>query len=317
MEILYTLPDQSIAAQPGDRSRRGAVTFGNFDGVHLGHRALLGIVRQAAERTGGPATVVTFDPHPLRLLRPDRAPRAVDTLDGRLERLAEVGVDRVLVLHFDLALAAQSAEWFAQSVLLDGLGAAEIVIGPDTRFGHLGRGDLALLQALAAPRGVTVTPCGALTWGGEPVSSSRVRHEVAAGRVDEADVLLGRPWSLDGGVVHGDERGRTIGFPTANLQAPDQIQPAAGVYACRARLADGRVLGAVTNCGVRPTFGHDAWRVEAHLFDFAGDLYDQRLRLEFLQRLRGEQRFASAAELIAQIRQDAQEARAILARRAA
>jgi riboflavin kinase/FMN adenylyltransferase len=143
-----------------------------------------------------------------------------------------------------------------------------------------------------------------------------VRHEVAAGRVDEADVLLGRPWSLDGVVVHGDERGRTIGFPTANLQAPEQIQPAVGVYACRARLADGRVLGAVTNCGVRPTFGHDGWRIEAHLFDFAEDLYDQRLRLEFLQRLRGETRFASAAELIAQIRQDAQEAQAILARRA-
>lgn len=314
MEILYTLPTRPDPASAQASLRRGAATFGNFDGVHLGHRALLAVVRQAAERSGGPATVVTFDPHPLRLLRPERAPRAVDTLQGRLEWLERVGVDRTVVLRFDQALAERSAQWFANEVLIDGLGAAEIVLGPDTRFGHRGAGDLQLLQQLAAPRGVTVTPCAALSWGGQPVSSSRVRHEVAAGRVEEAAQLLGRPWSLHGTVVRGDARGRTIGFATANLEAPSQIQPAAGVYACRALLADGRVLGAVTNCGVRPTFGHDAWRVEAHLFDFAGDLYDQPLRLAFLQRLRGEQRFASAAELVAQIAVDAEQARQVLRR---
>ncbi len=313
MEILHTLSPAPLTACEGEGQVKGAVTFGNFDGVHLGHRALLLQVVQSARQLGGPATVVTFDPHPLTLLRPDRAPRAVDSLQGRLERLEQAGVDRVWVLRFDAEFAARSPEWFAQEVLLGAAGAAAITIGPDTRFGHRGRGDLQLLQTLAAQRGAVVQVRPAALWAGEPVSSSRVRHEVAAGRVQEAAELLARPWSLHGLVVHGDQRGRTIGFPTANLEAPAQVQPAAGVYACRALLADGRTVGAVTNCGVRPTFDHAAWRVEAHLFDFEGDLYGQWLRLEFLQRLRPEQRFASAAELVAQISADSDQARQVLA----
>lgn len=312
MEILHRLPPALPADQTAEPRVKGAVTFGNFDGVHLGHRALLTRVVQSARQLGGPATVVTFDPHPLTLLRPDRAPRAVDSLQGRLDRLEQAGVDRVWVLNFDAEFAARSAEWFVREVLLGAASAAAIAIGPDTRFGHGGRGDLPLLQAIAAQSGAEVQVCPAALWAGEPVSSSRVRHDVAAGRVKEAAELLARPWSLHGQVVHGDQRGRTIGFPTANLEALAQVQPAAGVYACRALLADGRKVGAVTNCGVRPTFGHDAWRVEAHLFDFAGDLYGQTLRLEFLERLRGEVRFGSVAELVAQIGADALQARAVL-----
>lgn len=313
MEILHCLPIVDPAHDVRASPIKGAVTFGNFDGVHLGHQALLAQVVQSAQRRGGPATVVTFDPHPLTLLRPDRAPRAVDSLQGRLDRLAEAGIDRVCVLAFDSEFAGRSAKWFAEEVLLGAAAAAVIVIGPDTRFGHGGLGDLHLLETLATQHGAEVSVCAAALWEGAPVSSSRVRHEVAAGRVRQAAALLARPWSLHGVVVHGDERGRTIGFPTANLEAPSQVQPAAGVYACRALLADGRALDAVTNCGVRPTFGHATWRVEAHLFDFHEDLYGQSLRLEFIERLRGEVRFASATELVAQIGADAKQARQLLA----
>ena len=313
VEILHVLPTADQAGARRVEMVKGAVTFGNFDGVHLGHRALLAQVVLSARRIGGPATVVTFDPHPLTLLRPDRAPRAVDSLTGRLERLAAAGVDKAWVLAFDAELASRSAEWFADEVLLGAAAAAEIVIGPDTRFGHQGLGDLQLLQAMASQRGAEVKVCAAALWAGTPVSSSRVRREIAAGQVREAAALLARPWSLDGQVVHGDQRGRTIGFPTANLEAPAQVQPAAGVYACRALLADGRAIGAVTNCGIRPTFGHAAWRVEAHLFDINEDIYGQTLRLEFLERLRGEVRFASVADLVAQIAEDARQARAVVA----
>ena len=294
--------------------RRSAVTFGNFDGVHLGHKALLGQVRAAAASLSGPAVVVTFDPHPLALLRPERAPACIDTLDGRLNQLAGQGIDAALVLRFDAALAARSAEWFATEVLLAAANAGHIVAGHDTRFGHQGAGDVPLLQRLATRQGATVAQVGPVLFGGEVVSSSRVRRAVSAGATDVAWRLLERPFALAGEVVQGDQRGRTIGFPTANVAAPAQVQPRAGVYAAWLQTPDHGWLPAVVNCGTRPTFDGQRWQVEAHVPGFSGDLYHQQVRLHFGPRLRDEQRFAGLDALLAQIRADTAAALEWLAR---
>lgn len=304
MDVRYQLPDQPPA-------RPAAVTFGNFDGVHIGHQALLSAIRRAAEQLGGPSTVVTFDPHPLAVLRPEGPPPAVDTLATRLELLRGQAIDRVIVLRFDEQLAAQSAQWFAYEVLCQRLHGRHFVTGPGVRFGHRGAGDLALLRQAAESVGGTVEPFAGVVLDGAIVSSSRVRQAVAAGEAETAARLLGRPFCLRGTVVHGDARGRTIGFPTANLLAPGQIQPAHGVYACLAEVA-GQWHDAVTNVGVRPTFVGTQASVEAHLLNWQGDLYDQDLQLHFVARLRAEQRFAGLDALIAQIHLDVIAARTAL-----
>jgi riboflavin kinase/FMN adenylyltransferase len=306
VQVLSSLP-------PEPPSQPAAVTFGNFDGVHLGHRALLAEVRRAADRLGGPACVVTFDPHPLQLLRPAQAPLAVDSLEGRLQQLAAAGVDLTVVLAFDATLAARTAQWFAGDALLQGLHARAIVVGPDTRYGLGGAGDLQLLQRLGHGLGAEIVACPPTLHRGEVVSSSRVRSAIAAGDVLLAAALLGRPWSLHGAVVQGDQRGRTIGFATANIDAHLQQQPAAGVYATRLYLPDGSALDAVSHCGTRPTFSGVRWQVEAHVLDWHGDLYGQTVRLQFLERLRGEQRFDGLEALRTQIGRDIAAARAVFA----
>lgn len=298
---------------PASLPARNAVAFGNFDGVHLGHRALIGRLVAEARAHGGEAVVVTFDPHPLTVLRPDRAPPAIDSLPCKLANLRALGVDRAVVLQFDAQFALMPAEAFASDVLFGALGAKSILAGHDTRFGHGGLGDAALLAKLAAQRGAQVLACTAVLDGELPVSSSRVRKAIAAGHMDDAARWLGRPWQLDGAIVHGDHRGRTIGFPTANFSASQQIRPGHGVYACWLRRPSGQTLAAVANCGVRPTFGSNAAQVEAHCLDFAGDLYGETASLLFVARLRGEQKFAGLAELKAQIAADVAQARALLA----
>jgi riboflavin kinase/FMN adenylyltransferase len=288
--------------------RPAAVAFGNFDGVHLGHQALLTAVRHAADRLGGPATVVTFDPHPLAILRPEGAPPAVDTLETRLELLRGLAIDRVVVLRFDHALAAQSADWFAREALVRRLHARHIAVGPDVRFGHGGLGRLALLQEVLAEVGGTVEPFGGVWLEGAVVSSSRVRQSVLDGDLPLAERLLGRPFCLRGPVIHGDARGRSIGFPTANLEVPGQVLPALGVYATLLRI-DGELLPAVTNIGMRPTFAGTRVQVEAHVLDWQEDLYGRNVELHVLERLRGEQRFAGIDALKAQIALDIDHAR--------
>lgn len=274
----------------------------------MGHRALLAQVRNAASALDNVAAVVTFDPHPLALLRPERAPAGIDDLAGRLARLEQQGIDLTLVLRFDAALAARSAEWFAVQVLLTACRAGHIVAGHDTRFGHQGAGDVPLLQALAAAHGATVAQVGPVLFGGEVVSSSRVRRAVSAGATEVAWRLLERPFALAGAVVQGDQRGRTIGFPTANVSAPGQVQPRAGVYAAWLEVPAHGCLPAVVNCGTRPTFDGQRWQVEAHIPGFAGDLYHQPVRLHFGARLRDEQRFDGLAALMSQIRLDTEAA---------
>lgn len=292
-----------------------ACTFGNFDGVHRGHQALLAQVVDRARASAGRAVALTFHPHPLRLLRPDRAPRSIDSLHDRLAGLRALGIDVAVVMRFDADLAQRSAAWFAQEVLFGSLGARCVVIGHDTRFGHGGAGDAALLRDLAHRHGATVAACPPVDWAGAEVSSSRIRRHLEAGEVEAAADLLGRPWRVHAQVVHGDARGRAIGFPTANLRLGEQIAPAHGVYVGWLQPQTGPMLPAVANCGVRPTFGEGAVQIEAHCLDFSGDLYDQRVHLHLAGRLRGEQRFAGIDDLRAQIARDVAAARPWLAAR--
>ena len=298
----------------------GAATFGNFDGVHLGHRALVAELRARARELGGPALVVTFEPHPLRVLRPDHAPPALDDLDARLQLLEQAGVDAALVLRFDRALSRKPARWFADTVLFSR--ARVVLAGYDARFGAGGHGDVQLLRRVAAERGGRVELFDALQMDGGVVSSSRIRNLVEAGGVAQAAALLGRPFALRAPIVHGDHLGRTLGFPTANLAVPHMrdrqlVRPAAGVYAARLLvgakgLAGSLSLPAVCNLGERPTVGGKEWRVEAHALDWSGDLYGRLATLELLARIRPERRFPGLEALKAQIELDCAAARALL-----
>ncbi len=289
-----------------------AVAVGVFDGVHRGHQAVLaGLREQAAELGGLPATVLTFDRHPLEVVAPDRAPRLLTDPDRKVELLGELGVDTVAVLTFDERARGLTPEEFAADVLVGGLGASLVAVGADFRFGKDRSGDVDELRDLGLGLGYYVEEV-ALLGDGAPVSSTRIRAAVAAGDVESAAGDLGRFFELAGRVVEGDRRGAAVGFPTANLAvALNLLIPARGVYAAWADVADG-TWPAVVNVGVRPTFGGDAEVVEAHLLDFAGDLYGATLRLRFVTRLRDERRFAGIEELSAQIGRDVEAGRLAL-----
>jgi riboflavin kinase / FMN adenylyltransferase len=289
-------------AEVPPRERRVAV--GTFDGVHLGHREVI----------AGADTVLTFDPHPLSVVAPHAMPRLLTTLERKAELIGGLGVEELVVIPFDRAFASRSAQSFVDDVLVGALQATQVSVGENFRFGHRARGDAEMLQA--DPRFATrVVPL--LEVDGEVVSSSHIRGLVLAGEVDVADALLGAPFTMDGPVAHGDERGRTLGYPTANLLPVDgMVLPGHGVYATRARTPDGRWHVAATNVGVRPQFETGRGElVEAYLLDFSGELYDAPLRLEFLRRLRGERRFSSVEALVEQMARDVEAARALVAPR--
>jgi riboflavin kinase/FMN adenylyltransferase len=291
---MRVLPLTDAARRP----RRVAV--GTFDGVHLGHREVI----------AGADTVLTFDPHPLSVVAPAATPRLLTTLERKAELIGGLGVEELVVVGFDPAFAARSAQSFVEDVLVGTLGATHVSVGENFRFGHRAQGDTALLQA--DDRFETrVVPL--LEAGGEVVSSSHIRGLLLAGEVEEADRLLGAPFTVDGPVAHGDARGRTLGFPTANLVPVDgYVVPGHGVYAARARTAEGTWHAAAVNVGVRPQFVTGRGElVEAYLVDFDGDLYGQALRLEFLERLRGERRFESVDALVEQMGRDVERARSI------
>jgi riboflavin kinase / FMN adenylyltransferase len=289
-----------------------AVTVGNFDGVHRGHQALVSAAVARARVTGGPSVALTFDPHPARLLQPDRAPAALNTLAQKEELLAGLGIDRLAVLPFDTSVAGLSPEGFARRVLREALGARDVFVGESFRFGHRREGDARGLAALGGRLGFSVHALPVVLEQGSPVSSSRVRDELGRGDVSGARALLGRPYFVDARVVHGAGRGRTIGVPTANLAPDNEVLPAPGVYAGRCRLPGGEVRAAVVNLGHRPTFGGGRLALEAHLIGFAGDLYETRVRLSFHERLRDEQRFPGKDALVAQVLEDVTRARALL-----
>jgi riboflavin kinase/FMN adenylyltransferase len=295
---------------------RPVLTVGNFDGIHVGHRAILDTVVSRARSLGGEAVVLTFDPHPRRVLHPERSPKLLTTLEQRLELLEAAGVDAVIVEPFTREFARTSAEVFIRDVIHGRIQPVEVYVGYDFHFGRDREGSMRLLSELGPRLGFSVTIISEVVVDEGDVNSTRIRQVLAEGRVAEAAAMLGRPYTVRGRVVPGDRRGRTLGFPTANLEPENEVLPGAGVYAGRLRLLDdgdpprGTLLAAVTNVGTRPTFraGGEAL-AEAHLLDFTGDLYGRRVELSFLASLRPERRFPSAEALRAQIASDVDEAR--------
>lgn len=293
-------------------SAGSVVVIGNFDGVHRGHQAVLHQARTRADATGARCLVLTFDPHPNEVLGRGAPPR-LTTLPRRIALLEEHGAHEVVVEPFTLDLAAWSPERFARDLLAGRLGARAAVVGKNFRFGHKRAGDFEVLSRLGEELGFEAVAAEVAGDAEGPFSSTRVRDAVARGDVDRAAEVLGRPHVLTGVVEKGDQRGRTLGFPTANLGQVAVMLPAAGVYAIRVDAGAHGSRGGVANIGVRPTIGGDAIRIEAHLFDFEGDLYGATLDVALVARLRGEQRFAGLPELRAQIARDAEAARRALA----
>ena len=294
-----------------------ALTIGAYDGVHLGHRALLRDLSARGETAGLSTVVVTFDRHPAYVVRPASAPKQLTSLEQKLELLAEY-VDRTLVVPFDAERAEESAEDFVKDVLVDTLSARLVVVGEDFHFGHGRRGNVELLRHLGAEYGFEVVGVGLTGDGTEPVSSTRIRSLIAEGDVEGAARLLGRPHEVRGPVVRGDGRGGPeLGFPTANLAVADDIAlPADAVYAGHYRRPDGSVHQAAISVGRRPTFyepGTAPVLVEAYLLHFEGDLYGEEARVSFAHRLRAEQRFDSVEELVAQMRADVAATERVLA----
>lgn len=317
MEIVH-LPDGHPRVGEGC-----AVTIGAYDGVHLGHRAVIARVRGLAAERGLPTTVVTFDRHPAMVVRPESAPRLLCDLDQKLELLADTGVERTVVIRFDAERAAESAVSFVNEVLVDALGAHLVVVGSDFHFGSERVGNVALLQELGGTLDFNVigmdlvddTGAAAAGSGRERVSSTGVRRRLAEGDLTTANAWLGRPHEVRGVVSKGDQRGRTLGFPTANVSVPGEIlMPADGVYAGWFERADGSVHATAMSIGRRPTFYQHAHAslLECFVLDFDGDLYDERVKVRFTHRLRGEKRFDSEAALVDQMHADVAATRAAL-----
>ncbi|GAC1344974.1 MAG: bifunctional riboflavin kinase/FAD synthetase [Acetobacteraceae bacterium] len=296
-----------------DALRGATVALGNFDGVHRGHAHLLRAAHAA--RPGALLAVLTFEPHPRQLFRAEDPPFRLTLAAERAEALAGLGVQVEYEIPFDRAFSNLSAASFVDDVLHAGVGAAHLACGPDFAFGHRRGGDVPYLTDRAEALGIGLTIVPKLADAQGPISSTRIRRLLQDGYPDRAAADLGRRWAVRGVVAHGDQRGRTIGFPTANIPLGAHLEPARGVYAVAARLGDGSVVPGVANIGRRPTVGDgQESRVEAHLFDWSGDLYGQEVAVALHDYLRPEQKFASFDALRAQIALDAGQARAVLAK---
>lgn len=289
------------------------VAIGMFDGVHQGHRAVITRAKAKATELGLPCVVFTFVAHPRTVLRPDNPVPLLTTWSEKQALLAELGVDMLIGAQFTPAFAELGAEAFVRRILKDQLSARHVVVGYNFAFGHNQEGSVDTLRALGPTLGFEATVLDPYIGDEEPISSSRIRQLLATGRIEEANRLLGRPYSVTGVVVKGDQRGRLLGFPTANLMSDEhKLLPAYGVYAGAAHW-DGCVNPCVVNLGMRPTFDPPQLRIEAHLLEFSGDLYGQNMTLTLSHRLRPEQAFASIDALVAQIRADVVEATDLLA----
>jgi riboflavin kinase/FMN adenylyltransferase len=305
MRILRDLPSFPPELRPS------VAAFGAFDGIHLAHAKILDTAVARARALGVSAVACTFDPHPTAVLRPEKAPAPIATLDENLARIAERGLDATLVIPFTVDFSRMEAEAFVDEALARTLGAREVVVGFNHTFGRGARGTAVLLRELGARHGFVTHVLPPLQVNGLTVSSSAIREALRDGDVEQARAFLGRPYSLTGTVRRGAGRGRTLGFPTANLKPDRPLLLAAGVYAARARW-DGHEAEAVVNIGYRPTFEESQYWVEAFLFDFTGDLYDRTLTLDFLCRIRAEMKFPGVEALTAQVRADMAEARRLL-----
>jgi riboflavin kinase/FMN adenylyltransferase len=295
---------------------RAAVTIGNFDGLHVGHRAIIDTVVDRARSLGGQAVVFTFEPHPRKVLHPERAPRLLTTLEQRLELIEQCGVDLVVLEPFTEEFARTPPEVFIRDVIHERIRPVEVYVGYDFHFGREREGSMRLLTEMGPKLGFSVTIIPEVTVDAGDVNSTRIREMLTGGRVEEVFAMLGRSYTMRGRIVEGNRRGRQIGFPTANIEPENEILPATGVYAGRLRFLDegdpaaGSEWLAVTNVGVRPTFGdEDRLVAESHLLDFDGDLYGRRIELSFAHNLRRERRFSDVDALREQIAKDVVEAR--------
>jgi riboflavin kinase/FMN adenylyltransferase len=290
--------------------RGGAVTIGNFDGVHRGHERVLSELREIAG--GAPAVVVSFYPHPIRVLKPEANLRYISSVREKAEACGALGVDLVYFIHFSRAVAAMSATEFIERVLVQSLGAAHLVVGSDVAIGKGREGNLSFLESTLPRYGIAIHPVPKLEIDGVKAGSRNIRELIEAGDVSSAAELIGGPFTISARVGHGDKRGSAIGFPTANIAVGSRLIPKRGVYACKVRVA-GAFYMAVANIGTRPTFNGSSERLEVHILDFnARSLYGQRIHVAFLARLRDEQRFDSVTALSSQIALDIAKAREVL-----
>ncbi|WP_200844750.1 MULTISPECIES: bifunctional riboflavin kinase/FAD synthetase [unclassified Novosphingobium] len=300
---------------PVPDSLRGAVlALGNFDGFHQGHQAVVGEAIRWARAEGRPAIVATFDPHPVRHFKPDAQPFRLTTLDQRQELFAAAGADAMLVLHFDTAMAAMPASGWVEEMLVRQMGAAGVVTGNDFTFGKARGGNPQVLSEIGARHGLEGRTVGPVSDGEGTISSSRIRDALSRGDCETAARLLTRPFSIRGRVQHGDKLGRTIGFPTANIDMATYLRPLYGIYAVTGRMPDGRVVTGAANIGIRPTFDPPKELLEPHFFDFAGDLYGQEIEVAFHHFLRPEAKFDSLDALIEQMGRDCDRAKELLAK---
>ncbi|MDD9877469.1 MAG: bifunctional riboflavin kinase/FAD synthetase [Magnetovibrio sp.] len=299
-----------------DEARGAAIAIGNFDGVHLGHQAVIGEAGRIARDTGAPWAVLTFEPHPRRVFQPDQPPFRLTPFRAKARALEAMGVDAMIVQRFNRTFSQRPAEDFVRDVLVDGFGARHVVAGYDFVFGHNRGGNCEMLLAMGQELGFGFTAVSAgEAEGGAVYSSTGIRDCLRAGDMRGAAAILGRPFAIEGRVASGDKRGRQIGFPTLNLHLGSVVRPALGVYAVRAGLHDGggtRWIDGVANVGKRPTFGGEDVILEAHLLDFDGDLYGQLVVVSLIEHIRAEKRFDGVDALRAQIAADTERAREIL-----
>ena len=293
--------------------RGGVVALGNFDGYHQGHQAVAGAAIVQAKAAGRPAIIGTFDPHPVRYFVPGAAPFRLTTLDQRQRLFAAAGADAMLVFDFDAKLAATTAEDFIVKLLVERLGIAGVVTGEDFTFGKGRGGNIQVLRDVGTAHGLGCTAMGPVSDGDGVISSSRIREALQAGDCGTATRLLTRPFAVEGIVQHGDKNGRLLGFPTANIDMGNYLRPRYGIYAVKGRLTDGRVLKGAANLGIRPSFDPPKELLEPYFFDFAEDLYDQIIEVEFHAFIRGEAKFDSMDALMAQMQADCDVARGFLA----
>jgi len=296
-----------------DADRGASVALGNFDGVHLGHREVIAGAVEAGRRLGAPVGVISFDPHPRRLFHPDEPAFRLMTTDQQARVLETMGVDRFYVLPFDFEMANFSDRDFALKVLHEGLGVRHVAVGFDISFGKGRTGSPVLMKAYGDEMGFSVSVAEAVGEGSDKYSSTGVREALRDGRPQDATAILGQPFAIEGVVRRGQQLGRTLGFPTANVFMIDYVAPRKGVYATRTRLPDGRVVPGVANIGNNPTTGEVETRLEVWLFDFDEDLYGQVIETQLIAFLRPEEKFSSIDAMVDQIRMDERQARAILA----
>jgi riboflavin kinase/FMN adenylyltransferase len=307
MEIFRHIEDRRL------RLTRSIVTMGNFDGLHLGHQCLVRNAVEDAHRLGIPSVVLTFEPHPLKILAPERAPKLILAHKDKMQLLQSFGIDIVVIQTFDTSFASLQPGTFARNFLIDRLHIEKIWVGRDFRFGQGRKGTISDLVGWGAELGFNVGAVDPILVGGVRVSSSRIRHLVEEGRVDEAEPMLGRYHFISGKVVTGHQRGRGLGFPTANISTRTEVIPLDGIYATMVEIGPEHRLS-VSNIGVNPTFGMGPRTVESFILDFDDDIYGKPLKLYFVKRIRAEKKFTSVEQLVAQMHDDVKSARAIFDR---